>query len=394
MVTNENGKWLNTQMLELSTAVAQQFSSPTPVASVQPYGDGNLNDTYLVTLAKSDIQLGDDKFILQRINQSVFHEPALIMQNMEVFTQHIDQRLRQGSIDVAKTGRRWEMPKPLSVHAGDMAAEQNFYVDEEDGFWRALTFVNNSVTHSNILDERHAYEAGHALGQFHNLLSDLEPTKLHDTLKGFHITPQYLRQYDIAQVADDLESRTPVENYCHQFVLQRRFSASVLEDAKKEEKLLIRAIHGDPKVNNIMIDQESNQAVSIVDLDTVKPGLVHYDIGDCLRSCCNPLGEETTDFENVYFDMQLCQAILEGYISETRHFFTAHDYDYIYDSIRLIAFELGLRFFTDFLAGNVYFKTDYDDHNLARAVVQFRLAESIEAQADDIKKIVNDLRAA
>jgi len=290
------------------------------------------------------------------------------MQNMEVFTQHIDQRLRQGSIDVAKTGRRWEMPKPLSVHAGDMAAEQNFYVDEEDGFWRALTFVNNSVTHSNILDERHAYEAGHALGQFHNLLSDLEPTKLHDTLKGFHITPQY--------------------------VLQRRFSASVLEDAKKEEKLLIRAIHGDPKVNNIMIDQESNQAVSIVDLDTVKPGLVHYDIGDCLRSCCNPLGEETTDFENVYFDMQLCQAILEGYISETRHFFTAHDYDYIYDSIRLIAFELGLRFFTDFLAGNVYFKTDYDDHNLARAVVQFRLAESIEAQADDIKKIVNDLRAA
>lgn len=366
--------------------MAEQFSRSTPVSGVDLYGDGNVNDTYIVTLEKVDPSLGDNRFILQRINQAVFHRPHLIMENMDLFSQHINQRLQKDMQKFVLSERRWEMPSPLSAITGD-----SFYVDETQEFWRALSFVDNSTTYSNIQNVDHAYEAGYALGQFHNLLSDLDSTKLHDTLEGFHITPHYLRQYDQARVVDDPESRTPEENYCHQIVQERRLWARVLEDAKQQEKLIMRAIHGDPKVNNIMIDCDNHRAVSIIDLDTVKPGLVHYDIGDCLRSCCNPLGEETHDFEKVDFDTQLCRSILDGYISQTHNFFTQHDYEYIYDSIRLIAFELGLRFFTDFIAGNVYFKTDYDDHNLARAVVQFRLTESIEAQETEIRQIVRDL---
>jgi Ser/Thr protein kinase RdoA (MazF antagonist) len=176
------------------------------------------------------------------------------------------------------------------------------------------------------------------------------------------------------------------------FVQARRAWASVLEDAKASGELFERPIHGDPKINNIMIDERTGRAVSIVDLDTIKPGLVHYDIGDCLRSCCNPLGEETTEVEGVHFDLALCRAILEGYLGEAQRFMTQADYAYMYDAVRLIAFELGLRFFTDYLEGDVYFKARYPEHNLTRALVQFKVAESIEAQAGQIQAIVAALQ--
>jgi Ser/Thr protein kinase RdoA (MazF antagonist) len=179
--------------------------------------------------------------------------------------------------------------------------------------------------------------------------------------------------------------------YCTAFVAQRRSWAGVLEDARERGELRLRPIHGDPKINNILIDDSTGHAVSIVDLDTVKPGLIHYDVGDCLRSCCNVLGEETEQFDAVRFDVELCRAILRGYLAEARSFLTATDYAYLYDCIRLISFELGLRFFTDHLEGDVYFKARHRQHNLCRALVQFRLTESIEAQEHDIRAIVADL---
>ena len=164
----------------------------------------------------------------------------------------------------------------------------------------------------------------------------------------------------------------------------------MLENAKAAGELQLRPIHGDPKVNNIMLDRQG-RAVSLIDLDTVKPGLVHYDIGDCLRSGCNRLGEETKDWRQVSFDIELAQAMLAGYLSLASDFLTEQDYQYLYDAIRLIAFELGLRFFTDYLAGDVYFKVQHPAHNLDRALVQFQLTASIEAQADELKALIASL---
>ena len=151
-------------------------------------------------------------------------------------------------------------------------------------------------------------------------------------------------------------------------------------------------MHGDPKVNNVLLDTATGKAVALVDLDTVKPGLVHYDIGDCLRSGCNPWGEETEQWEAVRFDPDLGRALLQGYLAGAGGFLTDHDYHYLFAAIRLIAFELGLRFFTDYLAGNVYFKARRPEHNLARALVQFKLTESIEAQEAAIRAFIRDLR--
>ena len=137
-----------------------------------------------------------------------------------------------------------------------------------------------------------------------------------------------------------------------------------------------------------MIDEQTGRAISLVDLDTVKPGLIHYDIGDCMRSGCNPLGEETENWEAVHFDPGIGEAILTGYLAEARHFLSPADYEYLFDSIRLLAFELGVRFFTDHLAGNVYFKVKHPEHNLLRALVQFKLTESIEAHEREIRSLI------
>jgi Ser/Thr protein kinase RdoA (MazF antagonist) len=186
----------------------------------------------------------------------------------------------------------------------------------------------------------------------------------------------------------DIDPQSDEVRYGMQIVEQCREWASVLEDALARGELRLRPIHGDPKINNFLIDDQTGQAVSLIDLDTVKPGLVHYDIGDCLRSCCNVLGEETTQFDAVWFDLDLCRAILEGYLSVAAGFLDAQDVAYLYECMRLITFELGLRFFTDYLEGDVYFKVKHRQHNLHRALVQFKLTQSIEAQEDDIRAIV------
>jgi Ser/Thr protein kinase RdoA (MazF antagonist) len=168
--------------------------------------------------------------------------------------------------------------------------------------------------------------------------------------------------------------------------------AGVLERAKAAGVLPLRPIHGDPKVNNVLLDARSGEAIALVDLDTVKPGLVHYDIGDCLRSACNPLGEETLTPEKVGFDLQLCAALLEGYGAAAGAILSDADHAYLYDAIRLLSFELGLRFFSDHLAGNVYFHTVRPGHNLDRALVQFHLTASIEAQEQEIRALLAQLR--
>ncbi|MBL1200267.1 MAG: aminoglycoside phosphotransferase family protein [Nostoc sp. GBBB01] len=368
---------LNKQGTENLVAIANQFARLGKVTATKAFGSGNINDTFLVTLDSSEQQ----HFVLQRINTQVFRQPKLIMQNMCIFTEHVRQKLQFTPLN-----RRWEVPQVLLTKN-----EEDHWRDADGSFWRAISFIEDSQSFDTMHDRSHAQEIGYALGMFHNLISDLPPEKLADTLQGFHITPLYLQQYNQA-LATTKVPKTPEVNYCLEFVSDRQTFAHILENAKTQGILPLRLMHGDPKINNVMFDTATQQAVSVIDLDTVKPGLVHYDIGDCLRSGCNPVGEETQNFQSVYFDTDLCQRILAGYLSVAKAFLTANDYAYIYDAIRLITFELGLRFFTDYLAGNVYFKVKYPEHNLARAMVQFKLTESIESQETQIHKIIEDIQ--
>lgn len=358
--------------------LAQQFAPQAQVVEVREYGRGNVNDTFLVTLKAPE----PSRFILQRLNTKVFQQPELVLKNLRTITEYVHQRLERQPLP---PGRRFELPRLLETPDG-----RDHILDPEGSFWRALSFIPGAETLDLIRDETHAREVGWALGLFHELLSDLPAGRLADTLPGFHVTPAYLDHYD-AVLAKHGAAASPEINYCLQFVEQRRTWAGVLEAAKARGQLSLRPIHGDPKVNNVMLDTATGRAVSLIDLDTVQPGLVHYDIGDCLRSGCNPRGEETEHWEAVRFEPDLARALLQGYFIRAQDFLTDRDLAYVFDAVRVLTFELGLRFFTDHLAGNVYFKAGHPHHNLMRALVQFQLAASLEAQAPTIQAIIKDL---
>ena len=353
--------------------VAQRFCLTSQVAEIHEYGQGNINHTYLVNLDD------DRSFILQRINTQVFQQPELVMANLGIIGEHIEQKLQAQSL---ADNSRWEFPQILSTQDG-----VDHHICEEGNFWRMMSFISNSQCFDTIANHEQAKEVGYGLGKFHALVSDIPVTKLADTLEGFHITPNYLQNYQQVLAETNIVS-SPESDYCREFIAARSDWANILENAKEQGLLQLRTIHGDPKVNNIMFDRDRPKAIAMIDLDTVKPGLVHYDIGDCLRSGCNLLGEETKQWQEVSFDLELAENILEGYFAIAQEFLTSQDYEYIYDAIALIAFELGLRFFTDYLAGNIYFKVNYPEHNLLRALVQFQLTASIEAQEKSLRQII------
>ena len=360
--------------MEHLIAIARQFVPRGIIADVREYGRGNVNDTFLVTVEHSPAaapQPTTTRFILQRLNTEVFRQPELVMANLAAVTGHLRRRLATQPLG---PNRPFEVPRVILTPAG-----RDHVIDAAGAFWRALSFIDRAETFDTIADPDLGRQVGYALGLFHHLLADLPPAHLSDTLPGFHVTPGYLRHYDEVR-AGSVAPASPEVAYCETFVAARRGLAPVLEDALKQGKLKPRVIHGDPKVNNVMVDADTRQAVALVDLDTVKPGLVHYDLGDCLRSGCNPLGEETGAWDQVRFEPDLGRAILSGYLPWARQFLGPNDYAYLYDSVRLLAFELGLRFFTDYLSGDVYFKARHREHNLARALVQFKLTGASNAR--------------
>ena len=369
-------------------AIAGQFQPLESISTIEELGSGNVNDTFLVTLDRC----GENRnFVLQRINSHVFNNPENVILNLKVVGQHIKNKLTSNSIDLS--GRRWEVPILLTT-----LKDQKYWVRKEEQIWRAITFINNASTIDVLSSDKNPFEIGYGLGMFHYLINDLSTNEIEDTLPEFHVTPSYLREYDFALSNFHQQRQIPSINeqkikFAMDFITKHRQGADVLEEALRKGELKRRPIHGDPKINNIMFDTKTNQAVGLIDLDTVSPGLIHYDIGDCLRSCCNQAGEESEDLEKVFFNLSICEDILGGYLSIAKEFLSEEDYLYIPFCIKLITFELGLRFFTDHLNGDIYFKTKYPGHNLHRARVQFHLTESIAAQWGSMVNLISRLRS-
>lgn len=360
--------------------IVEQFGVPGQLVRVRPTGQGNVNDTYLAVFRT---HFSEERIIVQRVNHNVFPRPDWIMENLEVLTGYCHAKLQA---EFTEADRIWQLPRIVPCSDG-----RKYVVDEQGDCWRALTLIASATSFEVAQNVEHACEVGTVLGQFHRLVSGLDPASLRDTLPGFHETPTYLKTYDQVMAGDTAQEliRSSVDARALQkFVEERREFAFTLQNALESGELKTRVIHGDPKVSNVMIDNDTGKGTAIIDLDTAKPGLVHYDFGDGMRSLCNRLGEETHDLANVEFDLDLCEAFIRGYMVHARDFLTEADRTYLYDSIRLIAFELGLRFFQDYLAGNVYFKVKSPEQNLHRAQVQFRLCKSIEARGRAIREIL------
>ncbi len=348
------------------------FLPPPSIKGIHKITGGNVNDTYLL----SDIS--GKRFLLQRINPDVFPNPEQIMDNLEILLNHIGGKGRNQS---KNNGKRREEIILYPTAAGEKTVRDN-----QGGLWRLMGYIGNAHTKNRITTSLHAAEIGRALGRFHHRVSALDPDLLWDTLPGFHIAPLYLTRYDqTKEIKTDSTQQNKDMLFCRNFINHRRQVVHILEQAKHEGRVRQQVIHGDPKPANFLFDNESNQVVALIDLDTVKSGLLLYDIGDCLRSCSNTAGEEIEDPAEVFFDVELCRAALEGYFAEAGSLLGKGDIQLIFEAVHLLTFELGIRFFTDYLAGNRYFKIRYSEHNLKRALVQFYLVASIETREKKIR---------
>lgn len=363
--------------------IAEQFQFPGEIDHIQPYGSGIINDTYVVTFSNpspSSHPRTGKRAILQRINKQVFPQPIQVMHNLSVILQHVVQQT-----SLKQSTDEFLLPPLYSTIEGKA------YVQEQNGdIWRAMAFIEDTDSFDVLASPQQAFEVGVALGTFHQRLHDLPVDQLYDTLPGFHITPGYLKQYDVATKTRSHQVTGSEEQlFCQQIIESNRELAGALVNANPA--LSMRIMHGDPKLNNILFDTKTTKAVSIIDLDTVKPGLVHYDIADCLRSCCNRSGEMPAPGTKVEFDITVCHSILNGYSSSGVSYFEARDFEFLLKAIMLLPFELGIRFYTDYLQGNRYFKIDSPLDNLVRAVTQFELLLSIQNQENEILKIIRDM---
>ncbi|MFT5467660.1 MAG: hypothetical protein ACI8UO_002766 [Verrucomicrobiales bacterium] len=363
------------------TEIAKLFKVEGWLVTVEVLGGGNVNDTYRAIFRTT---FDEKQIILQRINQAVFPDPEMVMANITAITNHAHKKIEDEAGDA---DRIWQLPRVIE------AIDGRDYVQQNGEFWRGLSLIASAKSYERVNSIEHAVEAGEVLGHFQRLIADFPVSLLEDTLPGFHITPRYLANYDRVLATDEGRKRAESSSETKRItklIEERRDFASVLEDALERGELQLRPIHGDPKISNIMIDDFSEKGTAIIDLDTVKPGLVHYDFGDAVRSVCNPAGEETTDLDEVCLDLDLLGGLVRGYLKEANPFLTAADRKYLFDSIRLITFELGLRFYTDFLAGNVYFKANHDLHNLDRARVQMKVCESVEERESRIRRALDE----
>jgi Ser/Thr protein kinase RdoA (MazF antagonist) len=351
------------------------FSIPGKFVDARCFGSGLINDTYLCEF----LDAGQTrKYILQRINSAVFKQPEFVMENVQTVTAHIANKLRsRGVSDPGSIA-------PVLVPSRD---SRSFVRDDSGEFWRVYHFIESGSVHDVVSDSSIAREAGRALGRFQSLVSDLDADTLHDTLPGFHVTPRYLDEFDEAVHACIRERTREVQEEIA-FVGQRRPLARTLTDALHTGSIPLRVVHNDPKVNNVMFDAATGRALCMLDLDTVKPGIVHFDFGDCVRSATNPQGEDAVDPATVRMDFTLFEALAAGYLEEARGFLTAAEIELLAISACVITFELGLRFLTDHLRGDPYFRVAYPGQNLHRARVQFRLLASMEEQSERMQQTV------
>lgn len=348
-------------MLE-AAAVAVQFAGD--VAEMRELGRGNINRTYLVATT-------GPPFVLQRINPAVFADPRAVVRNFSLVTECLAEKSGQA-------GGPFRFPTLRKTRAG-----HDWWTDASGGVWRAQTWIEGRAV-SRLARPSQAAAIGRCLGWFHRFTADLRSDSLEIALPGFHVLPGYLAEYDrVAAGRDDRPDA--LERRCMMEVETMRPQTALLQEACADGRISPRLVHGDPKVENFLFD-DHGEVVSLIDLDTVGSGLLHHDLGDCLRSCCNRGGEGGAAAA-VGFDLGNCRAWFEGYSAEMGGMLSRHDRDLVGPAITLITFELGLRFFTDHLRGDTYFRVRRRGENLERAVTQFALMHSIVSQEEMIRRI-------
>lgn len=356
--------------------ISRQFQIYGEILHAETCKIGHINETYSATYDQGGMRV---RYIHQKINQTVFKDPESLMKNVVRVTSHLRKKLEE--LEVNDITRRCLTIVPTRDG-------QSFYRDRNGECWRTFVFVEGVQTFESVQSPQQAYEAGKAFGFFQNLLVDLPGPRLAETIPNFHHTRKRFEALQKAVDNDHLNraasAKTEIE-----FAMKCEPMVDVILKALAGKKIPERITHNDTKFNNVMLDTKSGEAMCVVDLDTVMPGSVLYDFGDMVRTTTSPTLEDELDLSKVRMQMPMFKKLAEGYMASAGKFLTKAEKSHIAFSGKLITFTIGLRFLTDHLAGDTYFRIHRPGHNLDRSRTQFKLVQSIEEQEDEMQAHVD-----
>lgn len=357
--------------MEKIKQVLAQFGLTDEIAEIKPMTNGHINNSFRVTLHSGKA------YTLQAINTFVFKEPEKVMENILAVTGHIRRKLE-------KTGRDAERGCLQMVLTKE---KKPLYRDDEGNCWRVYQFVDRARTYDVIEDPIQLYNAGRGFGMFQQMLADFPMDSLHETIPDFHNTPKRFEAlFEAARLDKCGRAESVAEDVA--FFRERVEAGSLLVNLTNEGKIPLRVTHNDTKVNNILIDDATNEALCVIDLDTVMPGWVALDFGDAIRFAANTAEEDEKDLSKVSLDLSLYEQFTRGFLREAGKDLTELELMYLPHGARIITLELAARFLADHINGDEYFKIHRENHNLDRARCQMKLVLSMEQQFDEMRNIV------
>ena len=359
--------------------IGDQFAVSGDFLYGEELRNGHINTTYRACYRSEDGQ--EDRYILQRINDYVFKDPAQVMRNVEKVTRHITWKLLRRRRDAAGQ----------TLNLFPARGGRNYIIlPEEGGMWRCYNNIEDTHTYDVVENTRHAYQAGYAFGSFQDLISDMNPEDIKESIPDFHNTP---KRYEalLASAKADVKGRAANCQAELEMLAGWADRYSRITSMLESGELPTRITHNDTKINNVMLDSETDEAVCVIDLDTVMPGSVLYDFGDMVRTATCMASEDEEDLSKVRMEMPFFESLAEGYLDAAHNFLTTREVEYMPFAGWLITTEIGIRFLTDYLDGDLYFRTEKPEHNLIRARNQFKLAQSIDSQMISMGKYVRRL---
>jgi len=358
--------------------MANAFAVQGRVLTVRPYGNGHIHQTYRVAVKTPD---GIGYYILQKINTRVFPDPLRVMENIAVVTDHLREKIRgRGGGDIRR--------RVLSVIP--TRDQRSCLVTGEGEFWRMYAFIENSVSYDVLSSRDMIYQVGRRFGEFLDDMRDLPPERLPPAIPHFHDAPRRFDRFLTVLNRDPCRRRSGARPEI-EFLLSHRSLFGKIPDLVNRGQLRQTVTHNDTKVNNVLFDPDTGESLCVIDLDTVMPGVILFDFGDLARSSLGAVPEDETDLSRIRIRLPVFQSLLRGFLTPIRHWISELEKELLFHSIQLMPTVIGMRFLTDYLEGDVYFKTQRPGHNLVRCRTQFGLVRAIEARREEMLGIQREV---
>ena len=360
--------------------IVKNFALGGSFVKSEPYGFGHINDTYAIYFIMPNGEM--KRFILQRVNNGVFKNPEKLMENIQSVTSFLRKKI------INNGGN----PERETLNLIPTLDGKSFYKSDDGDYWRLYVFIEGAQTYQVVEKPEHFYNAGRAFGNFQKLLSDYPAESLYETIQNFHNTKVRFDTF-VNAVEKDVMNRAKDVKQEINFAQERYDEAVLLVSMLEKGELPLRVTHNDTKFNNVMIDDKTGEGICVIDLDTVMPGLALYDFGDAIRFGTNPAAEDEKDLSKVWMDIGLYEQFTKGFLGAAGDSLTNAELLHLPHSAKIMTYECGIRFLTDYLVGDTYFKIHREGHNLDRCRTQFTLVADMENKFEQMQKIViNDVQ--